>query len=432
MTKNTIIVTLLSLTVQFTFSQFSLDGEFKPRTEYRHGFGSIITETANPGYSISSRMRLNSKYATDSYTFFLSLQDVLLWGENRQLKPEDSNNSFSVFQAWADLKLGAGFTTKVGRQTLVYDDQRILGAVDWAQQARSHDAALLRYKNEKFSFDLGLAFNQDFSTTTGNPSGFQSVGTNFTTTGFFTYKTMQYVHLKQGWANFAASFLLLNNGFQKYEADGITPDGLNNLATLGTHLNYKKDGFEAVFNGYLQTGERQGSLDVKGAYLVGLELGLKASSNVGFGAGIEIISGNDGDTAGETGAFFPLYGTNHKFNGFMDYFYVGNHANSVGLIDVHLSSKFKLGEKSTLMAKLLNFSAEKALPSGEKSLGTELDLMLTKAFNGYTVQLGYSHLFPTDGTYELKGVAEADAASSQNWAWAMLVIKPKFLNTAKK
>jgi hypothetical protein len=79
----------------------------------------------------------------------------------------------------------------------------------------------------------------------------------------------------------------------------------------------------------------------------------------------------------------------------------------------------------------LNFSGDQELPSGEKSLGTELDLVYTQGFKGYALKIGYSHLFPADGMYELKGVTEADAASSQNWAWAMLIIKPKFLNTAK-
>ncbi len=34
-------------------------------------------------------------------------------------------------------------------------------------------------------------------------------------------------------------------------------------------------------------------------------------------------------------AFTPLYGTNHKFNGWMDYFYVGNHGSSIGLQDIN-------------------------------------------------------------------------------------------------
>ena len=314
---------------------------------------------------------------------------------------------------------------------LVYDDQRILGGVDWAMQARNHDAALLRYKKGGFALDFGLAFNQDFSSTTGNPGGFQSVGTQFNTTGFFTYKTMQYLHLSKKWDAFSASALILNNGFQNFTGDPAVADGVSSLLTLGTHLNYSKGSFGAAFNGYIQTGERQNSVDVGGAYLLGLDVSYKVSKGVSFGLGAEIISGNDASTTDQTEAFFPLYGTNHKFNGFMDYFYVGNHANSVGLTDIHASAKFALGKGSSLLVKVLNFSGEQELPSGEKSLGTELDLVFAKAFKGYGLAIGYSQMFASEGMYELKGVAEADAASSQNWAWVQLTMKPKFLNTTK-
>lgn len=416
MKKLYVILGLLLGSLQFAHAQFTLDGEFRPRTEYRHGFGDLIADDADAGFGISTRARLNAGYATDAYKFYLSLQDVMVWGENRQILPYDQNNSFAVFQAWAEISLGSGFSTKLGRQVISYDDQRIFGGLDWAQQGRNHDAALIKYTKNKFMLDLGLAFNQDYS----NPSGFVNSGTNYTTTGFFSYKTMQYLYLKQSWEKFAGSLLLLNNGFQE-------TDGVSNLQTLGTHLEYKAGSFGLAGNAFIQTGKRQGELDVKGAYLLGLDASFKASPKVTFGAGLEIISGNDAG-AGETGAFFPLYGTNHKFNGIMDYFYVGNHANTVGLFDIHASANFTLSETSSLSVEVLNFSGEQDLPSGEKSLGTELDLVFTKKFKGYSLVMGYSHMFAADGMYELKGIAEADAASGQNWAWAMLVIKPKFIN----
>lgn len=431
MKKQHILVALTLLYSTMNWAQFTLDGEFKPRTEYRHGFGGLIPDEADAGYAIASRLRLNASYQSESYTFFMSMQDVMVWGENRQLKPEDGNNSFSVFQAWADIGLGEGFSTKVGRQTLVYDDQRILGAVDWAMQARSHDAALLKYNKGKFKVDVGLAFNQDFNATTTNPSGFQSVGTAYGTTGFFTYKTMQYLYLKQKWGGFSASALLMNNGFQNFTEDPLVADGVSNLMTLGTHLNYKKGSLNAVFNGYMQHGEQQNSVDVSGAYLLGFDLNYKVSDKVSLGLGAELTSGNDTGTPDKTEAFFPLYGTNHKFNGFMDYFYVGNHANSIGLADIHASAVFKWGDTSSLMVKILNFSGEQELQSGEKSLGTEVDLVFAKTFKGYGLAIGYSRMFPSDGMYELKGLSKDAAAGSQNWAWVQLTIKPKFLNTGK-
>ncbi|MEG3659967.1 alginate export family protein [Arenibacter palladensis] len=427
MKRLSLLFTVIALYGSMAYAQFTLDGEFRPRTELRHGFGSLIAEDADAGFGVSTRLRLNAGYTIDAYQFYVSLQDVMVWGENRQLLPDDENNSFAIFEAWADINLGSGFSAKLGRQTLDYDDQRIMGSVGWTQQARNHDAAILKYAKKKFQMDLGLTYSQDYD----NPSGFQSVGNAYNTTGFFSYKTMQYLYLKENWKNLNGSLLLLNNGFQNFETDGTTPDGISNLQTFGTHLDYKKGSFGAALNAFLQTGERQGALDVGGAYLLGLDLNYNATAKVSLGAGVEIISGNDASTSDKTEAFFPLYGTNHKFNGFMDYFYVGNHANSVGLLDVHVSANFKLGEKSSLLIKALNFSGEQALPSGEKSLGTELDLVFTQAFNGYSLQLGYSQMFANDGMYELKGISEDASASNQNWAWAMLVIKPKFLNTTK-
>ncbi|SDR02330.1 alginate export family protein [Flagellimonas zhangzhouensis] len=426
MKKLILTVGMLLLCLIGAQAQFTLDGQFRPRTEYRNGFGSLIPDAADPGFAISTRARLNAAYQTEKYKFYLSIQDVMVWGENRQILPDDQNDSFAVFEAWAQLNLGSGWSTKLGRQVLSYDDQRILGGLDWAQQGRNHDAALIKYAKDNFILDFAFAYNQDFD----NPTGFQSVGNAYNTTGFFSYKTMQMLYLKQKWESFGASVVLMNNGFQNFD-DQSNADGLSNLQTLGTHLTFNKGSFGLAANAFLQTGERQGELDVKGAYLVGLDATYKASNAIGLGAGIEIISGNDGQTAGETGAFFPLYGTNHKFNGFMDYFYVGNHANSIGLFDIHASANFKLGEKSSLLAKVLNFKGEQDLPSGENALGTEVDLVFTQGFNGYSLKIGYSHMFAADGMYELKGVAEDVAAGTQNWAWAMLIIKPKFFSTAK-
>lgn len=430
MKKISLFITLVLIWSTTVFAQFTLDGQFRPRTEYRHGFGSIIPDAADPGYAISTRMRLNTGYKFDSYEFYVSLQDVMVWGENRQILPDDENNSFAVFEAWANLNLGNGWSTKLGRQVISYDDQRIFGGLDWAQQGRNHDAGLLKYKNEKFMIDVGLAFSQDFD----NPAGFQSVGTAYNTTGFFTYKTMQYLYLKQQWDNFSGSFLLLNNGFQNFTGEGEArvADGVSNLQTIGTYLKYKKGSFGAALNAFLQSGERQNSADVSGAYLLGLDFTYTASDKIGIGIGTELISGNKADTADKTEAFFPLYGTNHKFNGFMDYFYVGNHGSSIGLFDLHVSANFKLGEKSNLFVKVLNLSGEQELPISMKSLGTEIDLVFSKSLNGYGLAIGYSQLFASDGMYELKGVSKDAAASSQNWAWVMLTIKPKFLNTAKE
>ena len=56
-----------------------------------------------------------------------------------------------------------------------------------------------------------------------------------------------------------------------------------------------------------------------------------------------------------------------------------------------------------------------------------MENVFSKKFKGYSLVAGYSQLFANDGMYELKGVTKNTAADTQNWAWVMLVIKPKFL-----
>lgn len=436
MKKRHLILALFITVTHYMNAQFTLDGEFRPRTEFRHGFGSLIAEADEPGFSVNNRVRLNAGFETETYSFYLSLQDVFTWGENRQINSVDANNSFAIFEGWASLKLGSGFSTKLGRQSLSYDDQRILGGLDWAQQGRNHDLALIQYKKNKFIADFGLAFNQDFDANAADIGGFSNVGNEYVEDpNFFTYKAMQFLYMKQQWENFSGSLLLMNNTFQNFSgtpaARVYDGQGVSSLQTLGTHLTYKVGAVGIAANAFVQTGNRINEVAVKGAYLVGLDLDYKVAAKVTVNAGLEIISGNDA-AAGETGAFFPLYGTNHKFNGLMDYFYVGNHANSIGLFDVHLGAKVILDDTSNLSINILNFSGEQELASGEKSLGTEIDLVYTKKFKGgYSINIGYSQMFASDGMYELKGITEADAAGTQNWAWAMLTIKPKFLNTAK-
>ena len=458
MRKQYLLLSLFVLAIQFAQAQFTLDGEFRPRAEFRNGFGSLIAEDVDAAFGISTRARLNAGYKTDAYKFYLSLQDVLVWGDQRQIQPWDYNNSFAVFEAWAELKLAPGFSTKLGRQVLSYDDQRILGGLGWAQQARNHDAALFRYKTDNnLKLDIALAFNQD----TAHPTGFDSTGTAYVINGFFTYKAMQMLHLNKKWDKVGLSVLVMNNTFQDLTTTSTTSyidangDGVidpltetdayevtettssagttSDLQTFGTHLTFKDAGFNAALNAYYQMGQRQNSVDVGGAYLLGLDLGYKVSDKLTLGIGGELISGND-DDPDDTTAFFPLYGTNHKFNGFMDYFYVGNHANSVGLIDIHAMAKIKTGPKSGLMIKALNFMGEQDLGLDSNQLGTEVDLVFTQKFKGYTMKLGYSQMFATEGMEALKGLT-ADGLTPkgvQNWAWAMLIIKPKFFGGAKK
>ncbi len=138
-------------------SEFILSGEVRPRAEYLHGYKSTALENQNATSFVSQRSRLNFAYAMPKVKFGVVLQDVRNWGNQRQLVTNEAN-AVSIHQAWGEVELVKGLSLKAGRMELAYDDHRILGNVGWAQQARSHDLALLKFSG-KFTTHLGYALH---------------------------------------------------------------------------------------------------------------------------------------------------------------------------------------------------------------------------------------------------------------------------------
>ena len=66
----------------------------------------------------------------------LSGQDISVWGQKPQI---DNAANFTLNEAWVKLTNNDWFL-QLGRQSLSYDDDRILGTLDWHQAGRWHDA----------------------------------------------------------------------------------------------------------------------------------------------------------------------------------------------------------------------------------------------------------------------------------------------------
>ncbi|WP_406683501.1 hypothetical protein N1F78_12535 [Seonamhaeicola sp. MEBiC1930] len=400
MRKQYLLITILALVAQFAQAQFTLEGEFRPRTEL---FGSGQSSTAADGsdawLQTSVRAALMATYKAENYTYYMSFQEVFLHGDRQQIAAS-GNGNFRVQEAWVDFKLDDKWSFKLGRQPLSYDDQRILGGLGWAQQARTHDVGIIKHKSGSFSLDAGYAVN-----TIG--------GAVYNNATLFTYRNLGFVHAHTGSEKFNVSALLLNTTYQN-------GGDKSNLFTGGLHAKAKLGSLGLASNFYLQSGNRVGEVEVKGALLYSLDATYKVSDKVTILAGFESIGGKTDDSA----AFFPLYGTNHKFNGLMDRFYVGNHGNAGGLVDINFGAKFGLGKGWGLTAKFHTFSEESPnVSTSTENLGSEIDLVIAKGFKGFKLVSGYSQFFEPDFVTGAKG--------TQNWAWAMIIVKPKFLNTAK-
>jgi len=399
---------ILGLVAVQSYAQLTISGELRPRAEYQNDAKTLNANATDAALFVSQRTRINTQFASEAYTFYVSMQDVRTWGDVKQLA--DNGNSLSLHQAWGQVKFAPNFSVKVGRQEIILDDSRIFGNVGWAQQGRSHDAAIFKFGNSDYKLDVGIAYNQDSDGKNG---------TDYSVVG--NYKSMQFAWLHKDFSKVKASFLFLNNGLV------TTPDAnINYSQTYGTHLKFKAtNSISAAFNGYYQGGEAKEGNGLS-AFLVGLDLGYKANDTWNLGLGFEMQSGNDYNaTSADTKAFTPFYGTNHKFNGFMDYFYVGNHGNSVGLVDVYFKASAKLGKTSSITAFVHNFSAQADIAADvNKALGTEIDLVYKHKVNkDVSVSAGYSQMFASEGLEVLKGNSDGN---TNDWGWLMLTIKPSF------
>jgi hypothetical protein len=408
------IAFVVGITTSLFAQNFDLSAEIRPRFENKHGYKSLLATNADGANFISQRSRLNFNFKNENLTFKLVMQNVRVWGDVSTLAADD--NATALHEAWAEAKLNDKLSLKLGRQEIVYDDHRIFGSVGWAQQARSHDAFIFKYKpNANNRLDVGFAINQD------SQAGVDNLYSNAA-----GYKNFQYAWYHGKFNNVGLSFLLLNTGIEYLNSS--LEQTVDNMQTIGPRISYKKDKLDANAALYFQTG-KVANTAVKALYYTA-NLGYKVNNTFKLGLGLEYLSGKDmNDSSADINTFAPLFGTNHKFNGWMDYFYVG-YGNPTGLTDINATFAYK---KDKLSMKLIPhiFSATNNVYNGttlmNASLGTEIDFTIGyKIAKDIKFSAGYSKMFGSDTMEVLKG---GDKDENSSWAWLMFTFKPKLFTS---
>jgi hypothetical protein len=259
----------------FTNAQFSLVGQVRTRTEIRNGLSNLVLKGAKPAVFTSQRTRLIFGYKWDRLTVGVSIQDVRVWGQDASTISNADGNRLMLHEGWAELTLfnkadttikAKGIdlmTIKIGRQELSYDDVRLIGNLDWLQQGRCHDMALLKTVHKGWQIDIGYAYNQNsdafgITNTTYVPSNVApyvknslgvlvptpagllpmaplgSAGNNSTKTGapVWTnppttnggnqdYKSFTSLYISKKFNQTKFSALLFNDNFGKYKIDSV-------------------------------------------------------------------------------------------------------------------------------------------------------------------------------------------------------------------
>ncbi len=427
-----------------TSAQLSLSPQLRTRTELRDGQGSPLPKGAPAAFFTSQRTRLNVGYNMHRLKFGVTLQDVRVWGQdvstiNRTTIPD--NNGVMLHEAWAEILLtdttlkNQALSLKIGRQELVYDDQRLIGNLDWLQQGRRHDAAVLKYENKGWMFHLAAAFNQNKENASGTVYNSTPAG-NYTssTNGGTMYKSMQFLYAGRKLNNGSASFLFFTDQFSKYRMDTVNNSAVKTFeqgswgrATTGFHVNNMFNKLGVTASAYYQFGKTATNEELS-AVLLSAAAQYAVSKKFNAGVGVDYTSGGSKGTTSNT--FDPLYGTPHKFWGLMDYFYVAGSFGKGGLTDYYLKAKYKASDKFLLSTDLHQFKSATSIATGnnKKNFGQEIDITgsytLTKQIG---IEAGYAHFFATPLLTSPAVKNVPNAQSNNNWAYVMINIKPDFL-----
>ncbi len=511
------IILILACQYLKTEAQITLTGQLRTRGESRNGYANLLQAGTKDADFISQRTRLNFGYKWDRLTFGVSVQDVRVWGADASSISINDGNRLMLHEGWADLTLANKADTtikfklldmlslKIGRQELIYDDSRLIGNLDWLQQARRHDMVLLKAMHHGWQVDLGYAFNQNAenpSTSTyvpGNipayvtnslgslvpaPAGIvplaiggnaanksakngTSVYANPPSTNGATqdYKSFTTLYISKKFNQTKVSALFFNDNFGKYRLDSTgnaaagyvygrrfvqtnaadqfdySPNkrytyGLMVSPTFGNASGFGKIAVQAAY--YKQSGKDRDGLDMDEAY----HYSIQATYQKGLFSvtpGYDFLSGTSlSDVGVKNNSFDPLYGTPHKFWGYMDYFYAGTGAPKGGLKNPYLKFKYT-GNVLTAGIDLHYFSLDKDMKNTvdgtliDKHLGNEIDFTLSYAMNKFTtVDFGYSTMKATDSMPFAKGqptIADASASNYKktgNWAYVMFKFTPDF------
>jgi len=399
--------------------EFTIAAEIRPRTEYRHGYRQLIPDTSNAAFFTDQRSRLYVTYKTNRFIFHTSLQDVRVWGGQ---DPVSIDGTVQIFESYVEPSLSDKISVRIGRQKIMYDNQRLFAENNWRQTGRSHEAVRFMYHGKKLEADLIGAFNQKRL----------AFDRNFETDyypGFLNYKFLFANFIK--WKptdNFTLTTINASDGFQ----DDSSARENHFRFTSGGRLEFTQNKLYVTVAAYYQYGNTRTGQDLN-AYYVQPEIKLEISKPLMVRLGAELMSGNDATQKSSTShSFDPLYGVNHRFMGSMDYFTrFPVDVNNAGLLNPYLFIFYNVSKKVTLRADQHLFYSQNDFVKKEKVipryLGFENDLLFIYNPNKFTeLQLGYSYMLATQSMQDIKKIG--NYKNWQDWAYLMITFTPELFH----
>ena len=397
--------------------KIKVGGQIRLRPEYRNELKADAAGGTTDTF-IGERARASVTVSGERVKAYVELQDARNWGT--ETSPTANDRNVDLHQAFVnlpDLWL-KGLSLQVGRQELIYGDERLLGALDWATTARSFDAGVARYAWRSGSLDaLGALVNDRKSAARGTGDVILSGA---------------YARFLRGKPGRELDVYLLNlaDG-ARIAAELGEPGGLDSsrYTTTGVRARYgKTTGFLASGEGVLQFGHK--GRDDHSAHALALVAGyvFDRSHKPTLRFEFDQASGDGDAKDGKSKEFNNLFPTNHPFYGFADLLGWRNMQALRGTLalapregqslslDFH---KFRLMEaKGAWKDASGEVLGQDPTGAAGRDIGTELDLSYRFPVRKELLMLlGYSAFFPGAFAETVRG------DGTQSFAYAQLLFR---------
>ncbi len=425
------------------FDAWNIGGQFRARLDHKEYFA--VPSAGQVDFSKSGdadntfglfRERFHVGYTPSLWFSVLGeFQDSSAVNDDRNPSPD--NDHYQLRQAWVTLGNAKKFpfTAKVGRQELVYGDQRLVGMADWLNIGRTFDAAKIRYENSDVWVDAFISQpvipdKTEFDESDGHD---RLSGIYASSKTLLPFQESQLYFLSRNVDRRPASeaghklyplasprdiytiglrFKSLPGALKGWDYEAEAAGQFGRFKATATSPNLTQEAFAVhVAGGYIWT-------NVAWSPRLGLEY--------------NYASGDGNSADGSQGTFDNLFPSNHGLYGAMDFFSLKN------MQDVHLGLSVKPSKK--LLVKLDGFAFWRASThdffyagngtprttggyginsTAGSYVGSELDLTAAYTITPFaTVSGGCAHLFA--GDYLKNSLATKDGAKDANYLYAQL------------
>lgn len=335
----------------------TVTGQVRPRLSVDSGpdFRGPASEWRE---SVTQRARLGVDLETRSGVgIAVQVQDVREWGEETDPADDFQAKGLDIHQAFAKIPIFGGMELRLGRQEFSFDEERLVGNLDFSQRARAFDGGHFAWTSASggSSLDGFYAKVREPGTSLDghvppNVDGDVDFG------GAHASLELSPEHV------LAPIYLL-----RVLQAPGDVRH------TLGLYLRGGTHGWSYRAETYYQYGKMGGRLI--GAYLAAVRAGytLQLDEKPGLFGWAEILSG-DGTPQG---TFDTLYPSSHRYNGMMGIFTnIPRNTANLGLVDVGASVESGIHDRVRAHVDGHWFRAAARVANGATTLGAEVDFAL--------------------------------------------------------